>query len=102
MNILEVNDSTASAIRYRDEILTCLAENSSAVMRDGGAGADLRAYLEDAFITVGARYDNPDYESLLKVMRLLAARELKAGKSAKTIAENFHRIAKMITQEPEY
>jgi len=90
------------ALRFREEILYCLSENSSAFARDDGAGSDVQAYLEDAFITVGARYDAPDIESLLKVMRLLAARELKAGKSAKTIAENFHRIAKLITREPEY
>ncbi|TAL31098.1 MAG: hypothetical protein EPN93_18940 [Spirochaetes bacterium] len=85
---------------FRDQILSCLADHVNQELDPANRPAAAESLLRETIASTGGSFENPDAETLLRAMRLIAARELKTGKSAKTIAENFHRIAKMITGEP--
>jgi hypothetical protein len=85
---------------FRDQIIGCLAEHANHDLDPENRPAAAESLLRETIAATGGNFDNPDAETLLRAMRLIAAREIKTGKSAKTIAENFHRIANMITGEP--
>lgn len=58
--------------------------------------------LQELFIVSGGNFNRPDYESIMKVLKLIAARQLKKGKDTKAIAERFKEIAKKIESVAVY
>jgi len=79
-----------------NEIVDCLADHGSMITGDTRDQKLKHAeeYLRDAFTTTGGSIEKPTEDGIKNVLKLLAAKELKSGKKAKTIAENFIRIAK--------
>lgn len=92
------NDKRLNSLRVRDEIIDCLVEYSNIVEGDSKRSKRRSAeeYLNDSFFISGGDYYNPDYETLLRVLKVLATKELKTGKDRKIISANFLRIAARI------
>ncbi len=84
----------------KDEIAQCIAQNIFENEPDGYTQAlDL---LHEVFIIAGGNFNKPDYDSIMKVLKLLAARQLKKGKDIKIIAERFKEIARKVEKLAVY
>lgn len=93
------NDEREHSLKLREEVIECLIAHSNIIEGDSNKSKRKSAeeYLSDSFFISGGDYKNPDYETLLRVLKVLAAKELKTGKERKIISENFLRIAGRIT-----
>jgi len=94
--LLREND----AEQIKDEIIQCIAVNVFDSEQDSHAKA--KQLLHELFIVSGGNFDRPDYDSIMKVLKLVAARQLKKGKDTKEIAQRFKDIAKKIEQVAVY
>lgn len=88
------------AEQIKDEIIQCVAENIFDSEKDGYAKA--KHLLNELFVVSGGNFDKPDYDSIMKVLKLIAARQLKKGKDTKVIAQHFKEIAKKIESSAVY
>ena len=84
----------------KDEIIQCVASNVFESEPDSYNKAS--ELLHELFIVSGGNFNKPDYESIMKVLKLIAARQLKKGKDTKIIAERFKEIAKKIESTAIY
>ncbi|MCX8123955.1 MAG: hypothetical protein N3F66_07290 [Spirochaetes bacterium] len=84
----------------KDEIAQCVAQNVFESEKDSYKKAI--ELLHELFTIAGGNFNKPDYESILKVLKLIAARQLKKGKDTKKIAEKFKEIAKKIESVAVY
>lgn len=80
----------------RDEILDCVTRESEHLARESDESRSPEEYLRDAFAMAGGDFDRPDYPEMLGVLRILAARELAAGKDASIVSRNFLKIGKKL------
>ncbi len=88
------------AQKIKDEITQCVASHVFDSESDSyNKASDL---LNELFIIAGGNFNKPDYESIMKVLKLIAARQLKKGKDTKVIAERFKEIAKKIESSAVY
>ena len=94
--LLREND----AEQIKDEIIQCIASNVFDSEQDSYIKA--KQLLNELFIVSGGNFDRPDYDSIMKVLKLVAARQLKKGKDTKVIAQRFKDIAKKIEQVAVY
>jgi len=94
--LLREND----AEQIKDEIIQCIAVNVFDSEQDSYIKA--KQLLHELFIVSGGNFDRPDYDSIMKVLKLVAARQLKKGKDTKEIAQRFKEIAKKIEQVAVY
>lgn len=88
------------AEQIKDEIIQCVASNVFDSEADSYSKA--KELLQDLFIVSGGNFDRPDYDSIMKVLKLVAARQLKKGKDTKLIAQRFKEIAKKIESVAVY
>jgi hypothetical protein len=89
------NDERSKLLEFRNEIIECLIDYSTVIEGDSPKSRRKSAeeYLKDSFFISGGSYDKPDYETMLRVLKVLATKELKTGKDRKIISANFLRIA---------
>lgn len=89
------NNEREHSLRFREEIIECLVTYSNIVEGDSNKSKRKSAeeYLNDSFFISGGDYYNPNYDTLLRALKVLATKELKTGKERKIISENFLRIA---------
>ena len=88
------------AEQIKDEITQCVASNVFDSEPESYTKA--KELLQELFIVSGGNFDRPDYDSIMKVLKLIAARQLKKGKDTKVIAERFKEIAKKIESVAVY
>ncbi len=84
----------------KNEIAQCVAHNIFESEPDSLTKAT--ELLHELFIIAGGNFERPDYDSIMKVLKLIAARQLKKGKDTKIIAERFKEIAKKIESMAVY
>jgi len=82
------------AEQIKDEIIQCVASN--VFDSESESYPKAKELLHELFIVSGGDFDRPDYNSIMKVLKLIAARQLKKGKDTKVIAHRFKEIAKKI------
>lgn len=95
IQVFESATYKVSPKRIRDEILECLKRESATVAGINGE-SPTEEYLREAFAVAGGDFDRPDYPEMLGVLRILAARELAAGKDASIVSRNFLKIGKKL------
>ncbi len=81
-----------------DEILNCLVSHSNVIAgEDTGQRMDsARAYLEEMFRLAGADYGKLNPAGIARVLKLLAAREMRKGGDTVSITEHIKHIARML------
>ena len=89
------NDEGSNLLEFRNEIIECITEYSTVIEGDSPKSRrkSAESYLKDSFFISGGNYDKPDHETLLRVLKVLATKELKTGKDRRIISANFLRIA---------
>ena len=88
--------NTITPETIRDEILQCVKEYNVLLDPLARFSDDHETFLKNQFLLAQGNYGSPDFEILLRVMKQIAARELKKGKDTSTISKNFLKIAKKI------
>ncbi len=93
-----MNKENKKTIAIRDAILQCLIDNSILIGGDSDDSKRKSAeeYLAESFFIVGGDYHNPDYETMLKVLKVLATKEMKTGKDRSIISKNYVMLANEI------
>jgi len=93
-----MNEGNKKPIEIRDAILQCLIDDSTVIGGDSDENKRKSAedHLAESFFIVGGDYYNPDYESMLKVLKVLATKEMKTGKDRSIISKNYMQLANEI------